>query len=103
MKHRFSGEQSTEGDTVNSANQLFIMPAFNAMGRALEVEAEIGLPKGPADPGALSFRPARRGTFGHNGLESLIHRQAKAGPTWIEFAPQHPAETPGEVELAKSK
>ena len=75
MEHRLPEERGAEMDTVESADERAVLPAFDRVREPQPVERHIALQDVLADPGAVA-RPL--GTCAHDGLEGAVGNDLEA-------------------------
>ena len=91
VEHRFAGEESADSDAVDAAGELVLLPALEAVGMALLVEARVGVEEFRADPGRPPTARRGRAAF-HHLSEGLV-----AGDLELPLT-NHAREAAGEVK-----
>lgn len=90
-KHALAEERGLQGNAVESADQLAVLPAFHTVRVADLVKAQIELFDGAVDPGLGAAWPG-----GGAGQDDVVERGVE--PHLERFGPHRPGQPPRHVE-----
>ena len=96
VEHGFAREEAADSNAINAADELIILPAFEAVSVALFVQLNVGFEKLASDPGGAATRTGRSTAF-HDFAESTIDSD-------LEYAfANNFGEAMGDVEVIEFK